>query len=273
MKVVLGIDVGGSTTKIVGYTTQGERLGMMQVEAADRLTSAYGAFGKFVAAHGLHMGDVKQIALTGVGASHLKAGLYDIPSRRVDEFLACGLGGLELAGLPEAIVVSMGTGTFFVKASGTSITHLGGSGIGGGTLLKLCSRFAGANGIESISALATQGDLSRIDLTLADISQEIIGSMPPSATVSNFGNFSDAATNSDIVLGIINMIFEIVGMMAVFSARNDPVSEIVLTGALTVIPQASRVFETLQAFLPVRFHLPQDAIYATAVGAALSELR
>ncbi|MCL2707623.1 MAG: pantothenate kinase [Defluviitaleaceae bacterium] len=270
MRVVLGIDVGGSTTKIVGYSDEGRRLGMMQVEAADRLTSAYGAFGKFISAHGLHMSDVTQIVLTGVGAAHLASGMYDIPTRRVDEFIANGLGGLALASLDEAIVVSMGTGTFIVKASGGKITHLGGSGVGGGTLMNLCSRFAGANGIDSIASLAAQGDLSKVDLTIGDISQELIGSMPPSTTVSNFGNFSDSANGADIVLGLINMMFEIIGMMAIFAARNDPVKDIVLTGSLTVIPQAARVFEILQSLHPVRFHTPDGAIYATAVGAALS---
>ena len=49
MKVVIGIDVGGSTTKICGFTKEGERtlLTPQLVRADDPLTSAYGAFGKF----------------------------------------------------------------------------------------------------------------------------------------------------------------------------------------------------------------------------------
>ena len=273
MQIVLGIDVGGSTTKIVGYTSNGERVGMMQVNATDQVTSAYGAFGKFISATGFRISDVSKITVTGVGAAYLGPGIYEIPTKRVDEFITIGLGGLALAGLDEAIVVSMGTGTPIVKASAGKIKHLGGSGVGGGTLLNLCGRFAGANSIETITAMAAQGDLSRVDLTIADISKENIGSMPPYTTVSNFGNFSDSATNADIVLGILNMIFESIGMMAIFAALNDPVRDIVLTGSLTTIPQASRVFETLQTLHPVRFHIPTDAIYATAVGAALSEIQ
>ena len=48
MNVIIGIDVGGSTTKIVGYYEDGKLIGRLMVEAADPLTSAYGALGKFV---------------------------------------------------------------------------------------------------------------------------------------------------------------------------------------------------------------------------------
>ena len=64
MSVVIGIDVGGSTTKIVGYTSEGKLVSMLKVEAADPLTSAYGALGKFVNENSLSLSDVKQIILT-----------------------------------------------------------------------------------------------------------------------------------------------------------------------------------------------------------------
>jgi type II pantothenate kinase len=256
----------------LGYTLEGKRVGVMQVEATDQITSAYGAFGKFTAAYGIRMGEVEWIVLTGVGASYLKEGMYDIPTRRVEEFLAIGLGGLALAGLNEAVIVSMGTGTALVKAKGRDITHIGGSGVGGGTLTNLCERFAGASNFDTITALAAQGDLSRVDLMLGDISQEEIGGLSATTTVSNFGNLKDTAVSADIVLGIINMIFESIGMMAVFATLNGQVRDIVLTGAMTVIPQAAKVFDTLQTLHPVRFYIPPDAIYATAVGAALSEI-
>jgi type II pantothenate kinase len=198
--------------------------------------------------------------------------MYDIPTKRINEFKAIGLGGLHLAGLEEAIIVSMGTGTAIVKADRTGITHLGGSGVGGGTLLKLCGRFAGASSFESITERASQGDLRNVDLTIADISRESIAGLPSSATVSNFGNLKDSAEPGDIVLGIINMIFESIGMMAIFATRNEKVRDVVLTGSLITMPQAARVFETLSEMHPVRFHVPPDAIFATAAGAALSEL-
>jgi len=268
--MVLGIDVGGSTTKIVGFSSKENCVGMMQVEAKDPLTSAFGAFGKFMASYKLGMGDIKKIVMTGVGASYLQS-MYDIPTSRIIEFKAIGLGGLKLAGLKSAIIVSIGTGTALVRAASDEITHIGGSGVGGGTLQKLASRFAGTSNFDSIMSLATQGDLGAVDLRLGDITREKIGNLPPETTVSNFGNLKDGATSADIVRGLINMIFESVGMMAVFATLNDDISDVVLIGSLTIVDQARDVLESLSRMHPICFHVPQDAIYATAVGAALSE--
>ncbi|MCL1844989.1 MAG: pantothenate kinase [Defluviitaleaceae bacterium] len=267
--MVLGIDVGGSTTKIVGFKPD-ECVGMLQVEAGDQITSAFGAFGKFSAEYGLRMSDVEKIMVTGVGAPFLEKGMYDIPTTRVSEFIAIGRGGLKLAGLSRALIISVGTGTAIVKADESGITHLGGSGVGGGMLLNLAERFAGVHSFAGIMDIAKTGDLSAIDLRLSDISREKIGNLPPETTVSNFGNLRDNAKPADFVLGFINMIFESVGMMAIFATLNTDIKDIVLIGALSATEHAATVFANLEKIHPVRFHIPQNAIFATAVGAALS---
>ena len=124
MSVIIGIDVGGSTTKIVGYSHEEKLVSMLKVEAADPLTSAYGALGKFINENGLSLKDVKQIILTGVGASLFKKDIYGIPTSTVDEFKAIGLGGLALSGKKEGLIVSMGTGTAFVRAGAGGIRHI-----------------------------------------------------------------------------------------------------------------------------------------------------
>ena len=160
-----------------------------------------------------------------------------------------------------------------MRATENGISHIGGSGVGGGTLINLAERFVGAHSFASITNLAHSGNLGAVDLRLSDISKEAIGNLPPGATVSNFGKMQDTAAPADIVLGLINMIFESVGMMAVFATLNDTVKDIVLIGSLSVIDQASTVFDTLAKIHTVnRFHIPQNAIFATAVGAALSEI-
>ncbi|MCL2224128.1 MAG: pantothenate kinase [Defluviitaleaceae bacterium] len=267
--MVLGIDVGGSTTKIVGFC-KGECAGMLQVEAGDSVTSAFGAFGKFCAEYSVRMGDIEKIMVTGVGAAGLEKGMYDIPTTRVDEFMAIGIGGLKLAALSDAFIISAGTGTALVKASASEIKHLGGSGVGGGMLLNLCERFAGVHSYAGITDIAKNGDLSAIDLRLCDISREKIGNLPPDTTVSNFGNLRDNAKPADFVLGFMNMIFESVGMMAIFATLGSDVKDIVLIGALSGAEHAAVVFQNLAKIHHVKFHIPKDAIFATAVGAALS---
>ena len=270
MSVVIGIDVGGSTTKIVGYTDSGKLISMLKVEAADPVTSAYGALGKFINENNLLLSDVTQIILTGVGAALFKKNIYGIATSQVDEFLAIGLGGLELSGKKEGLIVSMGTGTAFVRAGQEGIAHIGGSGVGGGTVLGLCGKMCGATSFKTVAELAQTGTLDKVDLNIKDISPAQIPTLPPETTASNFGKMEDNAHTADITLGVLNMTFQTIGMMAVFACRNDRIKDVILTGTLTQVPFAWQVFQALHKMHGIQFIIPKNAIYATATGAALS---
>lgn len=272
MSVVIGIDVGGSTTKIVGYTDEGKLISMLKVEAADPLTSAYGALGKFINENGLALSDVQQIILTGVGSSLFKKNIYGIPTSSVDEFEAIGSGGLALSGKKEGLIVSMGTGTAFVRAGKDGIRHIGGSGVGGGTVLGLCEKLCGATSFKTVVELSEGGQLDRVDLNICDISKGVISTLTPDTTASNFGKMEDSVAPQDLTLGVLNMVFQTIGMMAVFACRNDEVKDVVLTGTLTQVPFAKNVFQALHKMHGVNFIIPPNAIYATATGAALSYL-
>ena len=133
MGIVIGIDVGGSTTKIVGLN-KGKIQSPMFITAADPVTSLFGAFGKYIYDNGIHLSDVEQVMLTGVGSAFVDSPLYGLPTRKTDEFIANGLGARHATDIDRLIVVSMGTGTSFVRINGDEIQHIGGMGIGGGTL-------------------------------------------------------------------------------------------------------------------------------------------
>ena len=154
MGIILGIDVGGSTTKIVGLTPGGELISTMTVRAYDQITSLYGALGHYINANKFSLSDVERILVTGVGSSYLSGDIYGIPTQRIEEFSAIARGGLALAGLDEAVVVSMGTGTAFIHAHGKDYSHIGGSGVGGGTIVGLGKKLTGASDHESLCALA-----------------------------------------------------------------------------------------------------------------------
>ena len=77
------------------------------------------------------------------------------------------------------------------------------------------------------------------------------------------------ASRGDIALGIINMIFETVGMMSIFAARRHGIRDIVLTGHLTTVPQAASTFKILSDMFGVNFIIPKFSQFATVIGAAL----
>ncbi|MBR3603716.1 MAG: type II pantothenate kinase [Elusimicrobiaceae bacterium] len=270
MNVIIGIDVGGSTTKIVGYSDDGKLIGRLQVEAADPLTSAYGALGKFVNEKNLSLSQVKQIVLTGVGASLFKNEIYGIPARHVDEFQAIGLGGLALSKKKEAIIVSMGTGTAFVRADKDGIRHIGGSGVGGGTVIGLCGQLCNARSFDTVVEMASQGDLNKVDLNIADISSGEISTLSPDVTASNFGKMADGFSSEDLARGVLNMVFQTIGMLAVFACKNDNIKDVVLTGTLSTVPCAKTLFKQVERLYNIKFIIPTHSIYATATGAALS---
>ena len=95
-KIILGIDVGLSTTKIVGFDVTNEKRCLMEplfVKAGDPVTSMYGALGKFIDQNSLTLGDIEKVMVTGIGASNIKNNIYSLNWEAVSEFDCIGLGG------------------------------------------------------------------------------------------------------------------------------------------------------------------------------------
>ncbi len=279
-KTVIGIDVGGTTTKIVGFRKlkdgTKELIAPQFVRATDPLTSIYGAFGKFTAENNLEIADIDRILMTGAGSEKIKNGIYNLPCISVPEFSGSGIGGLYLSKLKEAVVVSMGTGTAlnYAKKDGNKyeIRYLGGTGVGGGTLVGLSRKMLGVDTVEHIEQLCAEGNLDNVDLRIKDISQNhAYHGINENLTASNFGKVSDIATNADLALGIANLVAETVAMLSVFAARRFDLKDIVLIGNLTTLKPVRRVFETLADSFDLNFIIPENAQFGTVIGAALTE--
>ena len=90
MGLVIGIDVGGSTTKIIGLDN-GVVQSPMYITAADPITSLFGAFGKYVYDNSISLSDIEHVMLTGVGASGVTTPIYGLPTSRAGEFECDGL--------------------------------------------------------------------------------------------------------------------------------------------------------------------------------------
>ena len=99
---------------------------------------------------------------------------------------------------------------------------------------------------------------------------DIVPGFSDTMTASNFGNVSDIATRGDIALALINMVFETIGMVSIFAARNYGIRDVVLTGNLSSVPQAEEIFGTLNRMFDMRFTIPQNSRFGTVIGAALA---
>ena len=272
MDVILGIDIGGSSTKVVGLRTDGSVLSMLQVRAEDQVTSLYGALGNYLTSNHLALSDVRRVVLTGVGASYVEGDIYGLPTCRVSEFSATSTGALSLSGQSSAVVVSMGTGTAFLWASPDGIRHLCGSGIGGGTLKGLCHKLVGMEQLGQIIELAENGNLNHVDLTMKDITVHTGPTLDPDMTAANFGNLAEDATPADLAAGVMNLVFQAIGTMTVLSCQCCNSKTVVLTGSMTTLPQAVSNFQLFEHLYGIHYIIPENATFATAIGAGLCSL-
>ena len=182
MGIIIGIDVGISTTKIVGIR-HGAVISPIRISAADPVTSLYGAFGKYLYDNKIDLSDIEQVMMTGVGSAYVETPVYGLPTAKADEFMADGLGAMYESGKDHVIVVSMGTGTSLVRCDGDTIQHIGGIGIGGGTLTGLSRVMLQTSDIREIQELARQGDISNINLLIGDICTHPLPGLPMDATL------------------------------------------------------------------------------------------
>jgi type II pantothenate kinase len=270
-KLIVGIDIGGSTTKAVAVQ-DGEILGLTAIQSLEPVAAASGALGKLLFELGRSLVDVELVAATGVGSRVIGDRLLDLPVRRVNEIEAIGTGGIALIGCSEALVVSVGTGTALVAVyeKGKRIVHVGGTGVGGGTLQGLSRLLLGTENVASMEHLAERGDLSKVDLTISDLAGGDVGRLPGYATASNFGKLSDDAVQADIAAGLFNLVSQVIGMVTVFASKAYSLDHcVVLVGRLSQSMNFVNNIRKVGSLFKIDFKVPQKADFCTAIGAAI----
>ena len=266
--MIIGIDIGSTTTKAVSLEN-GKIVKRIKTRAEDAVTSAAGAFGKMILENGIKLPDIQRIMMTGAGATKIDGELFGIPTEKVSEIQAIGTGGMFLSGQDNIIIANIGTGTAIIEARKDKIIHLGGSGVGGGTILGLAKKILSLSDFKDIMALADSGSLEPVDLLLEDIMAMNLGFLDKKTTASNFGKMLDTASNSDIALGILNMVYQVIGMLAIFAARSRNIEKVIVTGSGSRNPLGQKILADITRMHSITFEYPEDAEYTTAVGAGL----
>ncbi len=261
--MIASIDIGGTNTH--GVLIDGKRLKSVVSIAGNKPAMARSCYRLLVDKSGDK--DVK-LVLTGGGSMRMGKSDFPHPFRLVDEIKAIGKGGIFLSGKKDVFVVSIGTGTAFVSVKKGRPSHVGGTGVGGGTIHGLSKLILGMplSKVEDIAKKAGKN----LDLTVKDIVGGSIGKVPASATASNFGKATGKSSKPAVASSLLNMIGESIGVMAYFAAKGvGQEKKILICGrvAMNGIVK-NRVMSTIR-MLGGKATIPNKAEYCAAVGAAL----
>ena len=266
--MIIGIDIGSTTTKAVSIEN-GKFSGKIKTKALDAVTAATGAFGKIVLENGIKINDIERIEITGAGASKIKDDIFGISTGKVNEIEAIGIGGMFLSGMKNIIITNIGTGTVIIEAGDRGILHFGGSGVGGGTILGLARKMLPTAKFSGIMELAKTGKLKQVDLLLSDITDTSISFLNGESTAANFGKVHDSANSNDLALAIINMVYQVIGVLSVFAARARNTGQVIVTGNGSDNKIGQKVLADISSMYGIEFIYPEFAEYTTAIGAAL----
>lgn len=262
--MILGIDLGGSATKLAAMDGGEVRLcryiphGKMAAE--DAVNGVLHECGSLFDA----------IAVTGVSAAAFDFSRLDskAPVTSVLEVLALAEGADYLTSPGDKLTVSVGTGTAFVLTRGGAVTHIGGSAFGGGALQGLCRKILGCEPGRRFNELMRGGDLANVDLLMSEL-PSCPPSLDPKLTAANLAKTGAATSEADWALGLLNLVLQTIGSMAYLAASGYGVKTVVMTGGPTATPCARQILEPFSAAYGMNFIVPDHSECAAAIGAAV----
>jgi type II pantothenate kinase len=220
------------------------------------------------------LGDLIAIGTTGGRHKELPDAIADIPLIKVGEADAIGRGGLHMAGLEEALVISAGTGTAMIAARGKTCAHVTGSAVGGGTLLSLGKLCLGTSDPLEIARLAARGNPGHVDGTLEDVLGGGIGHLPADATAVNLGRITklkDPPALEDLAAGLVTLVAQVIAMITLNALKANHFEQAVFTGHLMDLEPMRAAIKRVWGFysVPNPPIIPESRGFATALGAAL----
>jgi type II pantothenate kinase len=188
-------------------------------------------------AHRLTAAGPRWVGLTGGGAQRL-AHLLDSDTARIDEFDAWSVGARRMLkgrveDLRRFLLVSVGTGTSAMLVDGTRVSRVGGTALGGGTVMGLAAALTGERSFERIVELAAAGDRSHVDLLISDVYPEGDFLLPGDVNAASFAKLASQegpADPADLAHAVMGLVGENVLLICLGLAAATKVDRIVWGG-------------------------------------------
>ena len=258
---VIGIDSGGTNTQVVLVSPK--KIEYLLSESNSHAIDLVKKRAKEFASC--------PVAITGGEAKKINKIFKE--AEIIDEINSIGIGAAVLTKKKRLFVVNIGTGTAMVAVDRDDITHIGGTGLGGGFLSGFSRLILKSKNLKQLERLAQSGERAKVDLTVRDIVGSAVGNIPAAATASNFGKLSSTA-DKDLAAGLLNMLAESIASLAFFAAKTCALQqEIVFCGKVAenrIIRK--RLKETVKMW-GGKAMIPFHAEYACSIGAATIMLK
>ncbi len=260
-----GADVGATLVKLAVRDARGETsTATLPTDALDTVAQRL----RDLAPSGSGLG------ITGGGAPRLAERLAQ-PAVLVGEIEAWAEGARRLLGRepPERfLVVSVGTGTLALLVEARGVTRVGGTALGGGTILGLAAALFRERDFDAIAALAQRGDRRRVDLLIRDIYPAGDFLLPGDVNAASFAKLARADSGTpdaaDLAHGIMGLVGENIALICTGLAARLEVQLIAFGGStLRANPSFTAILGGACAALGRSPHFLADGQYAGAVGA------
>ena len=231
MKPAIGVDVGATLAKLAIRDEAGAlHFESLPAREIDRVGDRVADFNPI------------RVGLTGGGASSLSERFAGISALQ-NEFESWGKGARHLLDaenlLKESrnLLVSLGTGTSVLLMDGDATHRVGGTALGGGTVLGLSSALLGTTDFDEICALAARGDRTEVDLVVEDVYPAGENPLAGKATASAFAKLGSGIAGpggkdpENLAAAIVGIVAENVGLICGGLSYASQVQEIVFAGS------------------------------------------
>ncbi|MFY0742330.1 type II pantothenate kinase [Solibacillus silvestris] len=271
MSAWIGIDTGGTLTKLA-YLDERQELKLTVFPSNEMYLVK-----EWLENHP----QVEEIGLTGGRTEQLLDVLKTMKSiEYIVEFEATLKGVrylLEKEGhtIDQSIITNIGTGTSIHYMDGNTHARVGGTGVGGGTLIGLSTIMTGISDFDEIKANAFKGKREGIDLLVKDIYQGMDTPIDGNLTASNFGKVGITDQRefeqNNVLATTQGLIGEVISTLSIQLAVQHETEHIVYIGSTLI--DNEQLVKVIEHYTILKKHKPiflEDCGFSGAIGALLN---
>ncbi|OHT07039.1 Fumble family protein [Tritrichomonas foetus] len=185
------------------------------------------------------------------------------------------IGGKSLETHDKFIVAALGTGASFSYYENQKATHIGGTGIGGGTFLGLCKLILGISDYPKILELAKNGKSENVDLMISDlVGSDYISTLTANVVASSMAKAAwseERPKDEDLASSLLGTLAMSIGCHLAAACTSKECNTCVLVGGFLDYGGfiSNTITSALNLFVPtVTIIVPKDSQFIGAIGAA-----